>query len=144
MTPLVSKLLAPPALSARASVGLLAPRLVVGLALILHGLPKLANPLGWMGPDAWAPGPLQALAVLSEVGGGAAIVLGLLTPLASLGVLATMAVAAWTHISRGDPFVGRSGSYELALVYAAIAALFLVAGPGRYAVDAFVFGPKPR
>lgn len=144
MTPLLSKLFAPPVLSARASAGLLVPRIVVGLALIFHGLPKLANPLGWMGPDAWAPAPLQALAVLSEVGGGAAIVLGLLTPLASLGVLATMAVAAWTHISSGGPFVGKAGSYELPLTYAAVAVLLLAAGPGRHAVDALVFRPRPR
>jgi putative oxidoreductase len=76
---------------------------------------------------------------LSEVGGGAAIVLGLLTPLASLGVLSTMAVAAWTHISKGDPFVGQGASYESALVYAAVAILLLTAGPGRHAVDAFLF-----
>lgn len=139
MSSLLRKVFAPPLTSARASAGLLVLRLVAGLGLIAHGLPKLASPFGWMGPEAWAPGPLQALAVLSEVGGGAAIVLGLLTPLASLGVLATMAVAAWSHISRGDPFVGRGGSYESALVYAAIAVLLIAAGPGRHAVDALVF-----
>ena len=126
-----------------ASTALLLLRCVAGLAMMFHGWGKIQNPFGWMGEDSWAPGLLQALAALSEFGGGLAWVLGLLTPLASLGMACTMAVAAWSHaIVRGDPFVGRGGSYELALLYLCISVLFIATGPGRFAVDRLIFGPR--
>ncbi|HYG74687.1 MAG TPA: DoxX family protein [Planctomycetota bacterium] len=124
---------------ARVSTGLLLLRLVAGVAFMLHGWGKIQNPMGWMGPNASVPGIFQALAAISEFGGGLAWVLGLLTPLACLGLLATMAVAAFTHISKGDPFVG---GYELATVYFAIAFLLLMAGPGRFSLDSILFGSR--
>ena len=127
----------------RVSLGLLALRVIAGLAMMQHGWGKIQNPFGWMGPDATMPGFLQALAALSEFGGGLAWVLGLLTPLASLGILSTMVVAAYTHISRGDPWVGTGGpSYELALGYLSIAILLILAGAGRFSLDAMLFGRR--
>lgn len=115
-------------------------RMVAGLAMMLHGWGKIQNPLGWMGPEAPVPGLFQALAAIAEFGGGLAWVLGLLTPLASLGVFFTMAVAALTHIMKGDPFVGKGGpAYELALIYLTISLLLLMNGPGKYSADAKIF-----
>ena len=37
---------------------------VAGLAFALHGWSKIQNPMGWMGPDAFAPGFMQALAAM--------------------------------------------------------------------------------
>jgi putative oxidoreductase len=85
------------------------------------------------------PGFLQALAALSEFGGGLALVLGLLTPLAMLGVLCTMGYAAFFHISSGDPFVGFPRSWEPAALFFVIALCVLLAGPGRYSLDAQLF-----
>jgi putative oxidoreductase len=123
---------------------LLLMRLVAGLAFVLHGWGKIQNPFGWMGPDGFAPGIFQALAAISEFGGGLAWILGLLTPLASLGLAATMAVAFSFHALQGDPFVASGGgaSSELAAVYFAVAILLLAAGPGRFSVDRAVFGPR--
>jgi putative oxidoreductase len=124
---------------------LLLMRLVAGLAFVLHGWGKIQNPFGWMGPDGFAPGIFQALAAISEFGGGLAWILGLLTPLASLGIAATMAVAFSFHaFMQGDPFVASGGgaSSELAAVYFAVAILLLAAGPGRFSVDRAVFGPR--
>src|SRR5688500_1887660 len=104
-----------PRLSSRASAGLLLLRLVVGLAFMFHGWGKIQHPFDWMGPDAPVPGIFQGLAALSEFGGGLAWMLGLLTPLASFGLLCTMAVAVYTHaVVKGDPFVstGAGGAYE--------------------------------
>jgi putative oxidoreductase len=127
----------------RAAWGLLALRLVFGGALVLHGLQKIGNPTGWMGPDAPVPGALQFLAFLSEFGGGLALLFGLLTPLAALGVAATMLVA--TVMAHGaHPWVGAPGapSKEGALSYLAFAIAMLLSGPGRLSLDALLFGRK--
>ncbi|MBI3543835.1 MAG: DoxX family protein [Deltaproteobacteria bacterium] len=126
-----------------ASLGLLALRLVAGVAFVHHGWGKIQDPFHWMGPDAAIPGFFQALAAVSEFGGGLAWVVGLLVPLASFGVACTMGVAVWTHlIVRGDPFVGKGASYELALLYFCVALLLLLGGPGKLSVDRLVFGER--
>jgi putative oxidoreductase len=134
----MSKLLAPQPSSWRLSGGLLAVRLVVGSAFIHHGWNKIQKPFEWAG-DRY-PAFLQALAAFSEVGGGAALILGLLVPVASVGLLCTMAVAAYSHMAKGDPFVGRPSSYELAAVFLSVSVLMLLQGPGRMSVDAVLFG----
>lgn len=118
-----------------ASGALLILRLVGGAAFMLHGWPKIQNAFTWMGPDAGIPGIFQALAAFSEFFGGLAWILGLLTPLASMGLLSTMAVAVFFHASKGDPFVGRGASYELALVYLAISLVLMFVGPGKFSLD---------
>ena len=144
----IVNLFRPAEMSAPASAGLLALRLVSGLAFMFHGWGKIQDPLGWMGPDAGVPGVLQALAAISEFGGGLAWMLGLLTPLASLGLLCTMAVAASLHaFVLGDPFVASGpgqGSYELASIFFCIALLFLLAGPGRFSLDRLFFGARKQ
>jgi len=85
-----------------ASVGLLILRLVAGFGLIIHGAPKLMAPMSFAG-DAF-PGFLQLLAVISEVGGGIALILGLFVPLASLGATITMLIAiVMFHVPFKDP-----------------------------------------
>ena len=141
----IKRLFAVPKHSPLADVALLLVRVVVGLAFMFHGWSKIQNPFGWMGPDAFALPAFQALAALSEFGGGLAWVLGLLTPLASLGILSTMAVAFYTHaVMRGDPFVSAKGgpSWELAAVYLCMAVLLLALGPGRASLDRLLFGQR--
>ena len=123
------------------SVGLLLLRLVMGVAFLFHGWGKIQNPLGWMGPDAHVPAILQASAALAEFGGGAALIAGFLTRLASLGIATNMAVAlGMVHLPHGHPFVNVKGpSYELAAVYLACAVVFLLLGPGRFSLDAIFF-----
>lgn len=122
------------------SLALLILRIIGGVAFIFHGWGKIQNPFGWMGADSEIPGILQALAALSEFGGGIAWVVGLFTPLASFGLLCTMAVATWFHYSQGDPFVSTGGaSYELAAVYFAISLLLMFVGAGRYSLDKIFF-----
>lgn len=124
------------------SVGLLSLRLVMGAAFLFHGWPKIQNPFEWMGPDSPMPAILLALAALAEFGGGIALIFGFLTRLASLGIASVMIVAiTQVHLPHGDPFVGKGGpAYELAAVYLACAVLFLLLGPGRYSLDALLFG----
>lgn len=130
-----------------ADASLLVLRFVAGAALMLHGWAKIQNPFAWMGPDAFAPSFLQALAALSEFGGGLACAIGLLTPLASLGISSTMAVAFYLHaFMQGDPFVSKGGgpSFELAVLYFCIALILMTVGPGRLSLDRMIFGSRSR
>ncbi len=143
----MKRFLSVPEHSTFADVALLLLRFVAGLAFMMHGWTKIQNPFGWMGPEAPVPGFLQGLAALAEFGGGLAWILGLLTPLASLGIACTMAVAFSLHaIVNGDPFVSMTGgpSYELAAIFLCIALLLLAMGPGRFSLDRGFFGLRPR
>ena len=129
----------------RGAVGLLIVRLVFGLGIMLHGWQKLhmpGAPFQWMGAHG-PPAFLQGLSVLAEFGGGIAIILGLLTPLASFGLACNMLVAIFMwHVAHGDPFVGKPGnpSYEPALGYLAVSLMLLIAGPGCLSLDKLLFG----
>lgn len=129
----------------RGSLAVLLLRVVVGVAFMFHGWGKIQNPFHWL-DRAPSPPPafLQALAALSEFGGGFGLILGLLTPVCALGIACTMGYALYTHVSRGDPFVAPGGgpSFELALVYLAAALALLLIGPGRYSVDQKLMGRR--
>ncbi len=128
----------------KGAVAILLLRLVSGLAFIQHGWPKIQHPFDWMGPEAAIPGFLQGLAALAEFGGGLALLVGLLTRLAALGITCTMLVAIFmVHVAQGDPFVNPQGSsYELAAVYLAIMVVFLLRGAGRFSLDALICRKK--
>lgn len=132
--------------SKKVSIALLLLRVVAGTAFMLHGWGKMQAPMSWMGPEAPVPGIFQFLAAFSEFGGGLAWILGLLTPLASLGLAITMAVATCMHMFvMKDPFVASGpgmGSYEPAFVYFCIAVLLMNIGAGKYSLDQKIFGNK--
>ena len=129
--------------------GLLILRLVVGLLLVGHGAQKL---FGWhrgyglRGTGAYLaglgyrPGLLFALvAGLSEFVGGALLVLGLATPVASMLIVATMVNVAsghtkslWNH--EVDPAKGLGG-WEFLMVLGAVAAAFGFTGAGDYSLS---------
>lgn len=128
----------------RGALGLLVVRLVFGLGLVLHGLPMINHPFNWMHGSP-IPGFLQALSVLALVGGGAGLMVGLLTPIAALGIVINFLVAVFmVHIKNGDPFIGKGHSYESAAGYLAVGLLALLIGPGRLSLDALIFGKGRR
>ena len=130
------------------AAALLLVRLVMGAAFIQHGWPKIQNPTGWMNAMGMqsVPSFLQALAALAEFGGGIALVLGLLTPIAAFGIVCQMLGALLlVHLPKGDPFVASApgaSSYELALTYLVMAVLLIAVGPGRWSADACLFGKR--
>lgn len=127
------------------STALLFLRLTMGIAFLYHGSGKIAAPFGWMPAEAGVPGVLQFLAAISEFGGGLALILGLLMPLACLGLICTMLVATSMHaFVMHDPFVNMTGgsSFEPALGYLATSLMFLAVGPGKFSADAKIFGTR--
>jgi len=130
-----------------ASAALFLIRLISGAAFVFHGWGKIQTPFGWNPPESpiFIPVFFQFLAAISEFGGGIGWILGLLTPVASLGIGCTMAVAVYLHsMVTKDPFVSMTGgsSYEPALVYLGISLLFLALGPGKFSLDNKVFGER--
>lgn len=128
----------------RAALGLLILRVVAGVAMVIHGWPKIQNPLHWMDKmGSGTPAVLQALAALGEFAGGLGLIVGLLTPIACFGIAATM-VGAILIGTPGALWIGKPGekSFELASLYLLIAVAVFFIGPGLYSLDAKLFGKR--
>jgi putative oxidoreductase len=123
--------------------GLLILRVVLGLLLIGHGSQKLFGVLGGHGlagtsgffhSVGFRPGRAMAwIAGASELGAGLLLAVGLLTPLAAAAVVGTLFVASSVHWKAG--LWAQGGGFELALVYAVVAAVLAFTGPGAYSLD---------
>ncbi|WML54931.1 DoxX family protein [Neobacillus sp. PS3-12] len=130
------------------NIGLLLIRLVIGVLFIGHGAQKL---FGWFGgyglkgTGGWfesigmKPGVTMALmAGLTELVGGVLFALGLVTPLGGILIAATMVIAiAKVHGANG--LWSTSNGYEYNLVLLAVTIGIALVGPGKYALDAFLF-----
>lgn len=124
--------------SPAADLGLLLLRVIAGLALALaHGMGKVPPSERFIGrvAEMGLPGPelFAWLAATAEFGGGILLALGLLTRPAALLICGTMLVVALLAHA-GDPF----GDREKAVLFGAIALLYLLAGAGRYSLDALI------
>ncbi len=119
-------------------------RIAAGLMLIPHGSQKL---FGWFGGYGlsgtgqyfestlgMSPGMLWAgLAGGVEFFGGLALVLGLLTRPAALGVAILMGVALTVHVPNG--FFWNAGGFEYPLLWGLLAVAILLRGGGEYSLD---------
>jgi putative oxidoreductase len=123
-----------------ANLGLFLFRGFLGVGMMTHGIPKLtAGPETWAGLGSvmtglGAPGPevfWGFMAAGAEGAGGALLLLGAGTTIASFLIAFTMAVAIFV-VHEQDPFAKK----ELALLYLFGALLFLFKGAGRFSVDA--------
>src|SRR3954466_3276295 len=99
-----------------ADLSLLAFRAAVGVVFLAHGYNhifgggKIAGTGRWFESLGMRPGVLHAwLASLTEIGAGAMLVLGILTPVAGAAVVGVMTVAWVTnHLKKGF-FIFRPG-----------------------------------
>jgi putative oxidoreductase len=129
------------------ALGLLILRVVTGLLLAAHGSQKV---FGWFkGPGfAGATSYFQSLGFrpawfwtllvcLAEFGGGLLLALGLLTPLASLAIIADMIMAILkVKIANGFWASNNGSEFELTLLVISLALGLM--GPGTYSLDAAI------
>lgn len=129
-------------------LGLLIIRLVIGILFIGHGAQKL---FGWFGghglkgTGGWfesigmKPGVMMALSAgLAELIGGILFALGFLTPLAALMIAGTM-IMAIVKVHGPNGLWATSNGYEYNLTLISVAIGIALIGPGRYALDFFLF-----
>jgi putative oxidoreductase len=118
-------------------------RIALGSTMLAHGWNHAFGGGGLQGTANWfssigiRPGKVHALfATLVELGAGAFLVLGLLTPFAAAGVIGTMSVALIAeHLKRGY-FIFRPGQgYEYVLMIILVACALAALGGGTWSID---------
>ncbi|GAC1311302.1 MAG: DoxX family protein [Vulcanimicrobiaceae bacterium] len=134
-------MIAPLRVGPRGDIALLLIRVLVGTAFVIHGLPKIQHPAGWLsGTLPHVPAWLQAIAAFAEFGGGIALIAGFATPLFAFLIACNMVVAIlFVLVPHGATFVTNSPggqSYELPAAYLVLTIVLILLGPGAYAVDA--------
>ncbi len=123
---------------------------------MLHGYPKITHLKTWANSLKMSVF-LCFLSAFSMIAGGVCLVLGLLTPLASITILGSMIFAMVLEISQGLPFVARDPylipegqyegpngkgeppSWEKAFMYCLMLIAITVLGPGLFSLDALLF-----
>jgi putative oxidoreductase len=122
-------------------VALLLVRVVVGITMIAHGLNhwlgggRIEGTARWFSGLGLRHGRLQAwMSVVTEIGAGALLVVGLLTPLACAAVISVMLIAGVLAHRPNGFFVFKDG-YEYVLVLAVTSLALAMLGPGRLSVD---------
>jgi putative oxidoreductase len=120
---------------------LLLVRVVVGATMIAHGINhwrgggRIAGTARWFGGLGLRQPVLQAwMSVVTEVGAGTLLAVGLLTPLACAAVISVMLVAGLLAHRPNGFFVFKDG-YEYVLVLTVVALGLAAFGPGRWSVD---------
>ena len=128
----------------------LVARVSLGLLLFPHGAQHalgwfggygFTGTLGWMTGTLGFPAPAAALAIVVELLAPLALVLGIGSRLAALGVVGLMLGALSTHVANGF-FMNWFGTqpagsegYEYHLLVIALAAVVALAGGGALSVD---------
>jgi putative oxidoreductase len=133
--------------------GLIFLRLGLGTIFIAHGAQKV---FGWFGGPGFeetlayfqdhlgVPFGAAVLAMLTEFLGGLAVLIGLLTRIAALGLAIVMAVViSQVHWGHGfflnwpcSPEIGHGFEYNLALM--AMALTLVCTGPGKLSADKWI------
>lgn len=129
-------------------LGLLVLRVVAGIIFIMHGWQKFSDGMpatteGFTAMGAFWPEVTAPFVAGLELIGGIALILGLLSrPIAVLLVANMVGAMFLVHLPNGF-FVGEGG-YEFVLALAAMSATIALTGPGKFSVDALLFGRSKR
>ncbi|MBZ5665639.1 MAG: DoxX family protein [Acidobacteriia bacterium] len=136
-------------LGTNADWGVAIVRIILGIVFFAHGAQKM---LGWFGGPGFTnmmrtltgqlriPAPFAFLVIAGEFFGGLGLVVGLLSRLAAIGVLATMAGAVlMVHLQHGlflNWFGDKKGhGIEYHLLAMALALIVLIKGAGAFSLD---------
>jgi putative oxidoreductase len=125
------------------NLALLVLRCGVGAVMLAHGINHIAGggriegTARWFASLGMRPGIVHAwLASVTEVVGGVALLLGLLTPLGGAAVVGIMAVAFVTNHRGNGFFIFRPGEgWEYVMTLAITGLVLAVAGPGEWSLD---------
>lgn len=122
-------------------VALLLVRVVVGITMMMHGYNHWRGGGGIAGTARWFSGlglkygVLQAwMSVVTELGAGFLLIVGLFTPLACAAVISVMLIAGLLAHRPNGFFVFKDG-YEYVLLLTVASLLLAALGPGRFSVD---------
>jgi putative oxidoreductase len=116
--------------------GLLPIRIMAGVTFIAHGVPKFFDVSGGYGffQSVNLPPELFVPIALLEVIGGLAILLGILTRIASALLIIEMLGAILTaKLSKG--FIG---GYEFELLLISICITLVIMGPGKISIENYI------
>jgi len=135
-----------------ARYGLAILRIVLGIAMIVHGWSKLSggvdNVAGFFGGMLGipAPGLMAWVVTIVELVGGILLVVGFLTQIAGILIALDMLCAIlFAFVLRGAPFIENGEiSWEREAVFAAAALCIVLAGPGAWAVEDAVAENRTR
>jgi putative oxidoreductase len=135
-----------------ARYGLAILRIVLGIAMLVHGWSKLSggvdNVAGFFGGMLGipAPGLMAWVVTIVELGGGILLVVGFLTQIAGLLIALDMLGAIlFAYLLRGAPFIENGQiSWEKEAVFAAAALCLALSGPGAWSVDDVVAENRTR
>jgi len=136
------------ALTVGRDAGLLVMRAGVGLSFVyIHGLPKmlagvplwlkLGEAMGNLGIH-FAPAFWGFLSALAEFGGGACLILGLLTRPTAAVMAFNMLVAVTMHLVMGQGLETASHALEDLFLFSGL----IFTGAGRYSLDQLIFKGK--
>jgi putative oxidoreductase len=135
-----------------APYGLAILRVVLGVAMAVHGWSKLSggvdNVSGFFGGMLGipAPGLMAWVVTIVELVGGILLVVGFLTQIAGILIALDMLGAIlFAFLLRGAPFIENGAiTWEKEAVFAAAALCIVLAGPGAWSVDDVVAENRAR
>jgi len=135
-----------------ARYGLAILRVVLGIAMLVHGWSKLSggvdNVAGFFGGVLGipAPGLMAWVVTIVELVGGILLVVGFLSQIAGILIaLDMLGVILFAFLLRGAPFIENGGiTWEKEAVFGAAALCIALAGPGAWSVDDVVAENRTR
>lgn len=109
-----------------------------GALLLAHGLTKLfvftiPGTVGFF-ESLGLPAIFAYLTILAEIGGGAALILGIGVRFVSVPLVAVLLGAAWAHAGNGWTFSNAGGGWEFPLFWAIVQAAIGLLGAGAFAL----------
>ena len=125
-----------------ARYGLAILRIVLGIAMLVHGWSKLSGGVGGVAGffgtlGIPAPGLMAWVVTIVELVGGILLIVGFLTQIAGILIALDMLGAIlFAFLLRGAPFIENGAiTWEKEAVFGAAALCLALAGPGAWSVD---------